>query len=105
MLPHGIGLCYGCENDFLAIMITSFDSSDRDKLLPGPPGSRLPESLHRSFNARCSRRSKTSMDSLSATTSRQTLRARCELAQGIRFGCELMPECMLRVIEQASELA
>ncbi|EGZ16952.1 hypothetical protein PHYSODRAFT_559750 [Phytophthora sojae] len=42
MLPHGIGLCYGCENDFLAIMITSFDSSDRDKLLPGPPGSRLP---------------------------------------------------------------
>jgi hypothetical protein len=43
MLPHGIGVCYGCESDFLSFMITSFDPSDRDELLPGPPGPpRLP---------------------------------------------------------------
>ncbi|ETM45808.1 hypothetical protein L914_09230 [Phytophthora nicotianae] len=42
MLPHGIGICYGCENDFLSFMITSFDPSDRDQQLPGPPGPRLP---------------------------------------------------------------
>ncbi|KAE8915117.1 hypothetical protein PF010_g22682 [Phytophthora fragariae] len=37
MLPHGIGICYGCENEFLAFMITSFDPSDRDKQLTAPP--------------------------------------------------------------------
>lgn len=42
MLPHGIGICYGSENDFLSFMITSFDPSDRDQQLPGPPGARLP---------------------------------------------------------------
>ncbi|KAG7399983.1 hypothetical protein PHYBOEH_007324 [Phytophthora boehmeriae] len=42
MLPHGIGICYGSESDFLTFMITSFDPSDRDKQLPGPPGPPLP---------------------------------------------------------------
>ncbi|KAG7389525.1 hypothetical protein PHYPSEUDO_010170 [Phytophthora pseudosyringae] len=42
MLPHGIGICYGCENDFLSFMITSFDPSGRDQQLPGPPGPRPP---------------------------------------------------------------
>ncbi|GMF64487.1 unnamed protein product [Phytophthora lilii] len=42
MLPHGIGICYGCENDFLSFMITSFDPSDRDQQVPGPPGAQLP---------------------------------------------------------------
>ncbi|RLN57935.1 hypothetical protein BBJ29_005956 [Phytophthora kernoviae] len=37
MLPHGIGICYGSENDFLSFMITSFDPSGRDQQLPGPP--------------------------------------------------------------------
>ncbi|KAL4150676.1 hypothetical protein PRNP1_010077 [Phytophthora ramorum] len=42
MLPHGIGICYGSENDYLSFMISSFDPSDRDQQLPGPPGPRLP---------------------------------------------------------------
>ncbi|RLN88846.1 hypothetical protein BBJ28_00017750, partial [Nothophytophthora sp. Chile5] len=42
MLPHGIGICYGCENGFLSFMITSFAPSARDQQLPGPPGPPLP---------------------------------------------------------------
>jgi hypothetical protein len=30
MVPHGIGVCYGCENDFLAFIITSFDAPKDD---------------------------------------------------------------------------
>ncbi|KAL3669027.1 hypothetical protein V7S43_006312 [Phytophthora oleae] len=49
MLPHGIGICYGCENDFLSFMITSFDPSDRDQQLPGPPDARLPRVTAQEF--------------------------------------------------------
>ncbi|OWZ19424.1 Choline/Carnitine O-acyltransferase [Phytophthora megakarya] len=46
MIPHGIGICYGCENDFLSFMVTSFDPSNRDKQFPDP---RLPRVTAQQF--------------------------------------------------------
>ncbi|TDH66981.1 hypothetical protein CCR75_006585 [Bremia lactucae] len=34
MVAHGIGLCYSCERDYIAVMITSFDPSSRDTEFP-----------------------------------------------------------------------
>ncbi|TMW67940.1 hypothetical protein Poli38472_007612 [Pythium oligandrum] len=36
MVPHGIGVCYGSEADFLTFMITSFDANPLDRQVPNP---------------------------------------------------------------------
>lgn len=36
MVPHGIGVCYGSETDFLTFMITSFDENPLDRQVVNP---------------------------------------------------------------------
>ncbi|DAZ94644.1 TPA: hypothetical protein N0F65_010731, partial [Lagenidium giganteum] len=41
MVPHGIGVCYGIEKDFLGFIISSFDKNSHEREVP-IPGSRFP---------------------------------------------------------------